>query len=554
MQTMPLLVSAIERREPRGIGREGGKGLVPRLQGASVTLAEITSDGANYIPMEGFGFFRRNLDPNGRTGLVTKVYEIPASEIIGSTEYTADIGATAHLVGATVLGAGLAARPGNDLLTPSGSAPVPGVSAPAAGPLQNVANVAAAAGAEAQVVAAINAHGACVIKFSKGASGNRGVWAGGVQTILTANEATSPDVGPRALKIRSKISDFVAGNTASLAAIGGGLFGGLAARLTAANRAWATYMAANGEVSHPPIVISGVTIPGFSRTGGAAPAGDTEAAVDDLTADGRAPALCAFRVKVTERIARIAATQAQADAVANGGVAGPQFARILAATPGAVTSEDLWFDLLEMDHTTAGPVPGPDRTPAPVGDGLVNYGPLLGSVEDDISSLTHGGFQAGPAGSRGALTVSVAACTRLYASLAYGDAVTTETEFYAVLELDAGRNYQVRPARAITGGLVAAGVIDGQTFFEHLVQNPSTYQAMVDACVANNLTAQHCLGSTSGDVTGAMSKAIEAMGLSPAGHFDPTTTPITNPGYVNLKSAAYRASQNTNSCLARAVP
>lgn len=71
--------------------------------------------------------------------------------------------------------------------------------------------------------------------------------------------------------------------------------------------------------------------------------------------------------------------------------------------------------------------------------------------------------------------------------------------------------------------------------------------------VANNLTAQHCLGSTSGDVTGAMSKAIEAMGLCPAGHFDPTTTPITNPGYVNLKNAVYRAAHNTNSCLARAV-
>lgn len=97
------------------------------------------------------------------------------------------------------------------------------------------------------------------------------------------------------------------------------------------------------------------------------------------------------------------------------------------------------------------------------------------------------------------------------------------------------------------------GLVDGQSFSDHLAQNASTYQAMVDACVANNLTAQHCLGSTSGDVTGAMSKAIEAMGLCPAGHFDPTTTPITNPGYVNLKNAVYRAAHNTNSCLARAV-
>ena len=43
-------------------------------------------------------------------------------------------------------------------------------------------------------------------------------------------------------------------------------------------------------------------------------------------------------------------------------------------------------------------------------------------------------------GSRGAVTASVAACTRLYASLAYGDAVTTETEFYAVVQVDAGPN------------------------------------------------------------------------------------------------------------------
>lgn len=128
--------------------------------------------------------------------------------------------------------------------------------------------------------------------------------------------------------------------------------------------------------------------------------------------------------------------------------------------------------------------------------------------------------------------------------------MTTETEFYAVVQVDAGRTYN---ARAAVGGVVAAGVVDGQSFSDHLAQNASTYQAMVDACVANNLTAQHCLGSTSGDVTGAMSKAIEAMGLCPAGHFDPTTTPITNPGYVNLKNAVYRAAHNTNSCLARAV-
>lgn len=74
-----------------------------------------------------------------------------------------------------------------------------------------------------------------------------------------------------------------------------------------------------------------------------------------------------------------------------------------------------------------------------------------------------------------------------------------------MVQIDAGRTYN---ARAAVGGVVAAGVVDGQSFSDHLAQNASTYQAMVDACVANNLTAQHCLGSTSGDVTGAMSKAI----------------------------------------------
>ena len=150
-------------------------------------------------------------------------------------------------------------------------------------------------------------------------------------------------MGPRALKIRSKISDFVATNNATIAAVGIGRFG------KAATRAWATYMEKHGEICHPPITISGVTIPGCSRTGGAAPADDT---AEDLMADGRRPALCAF--KVNERIARLAATQAQADAVAAGGAAGPQFTRILTAAPEPVLSSDLWFDLLEADHETAG--------------------------------------------------------------------------------------------------------------------------------------------------------------------------------------------------------
>lgn len=65
--------------------------------------------------------------------------------------------------------------------------------------------------------------------------------------------------------------------------------------------------------------------------------------------------------------------------------------------------------------------------------------------------------------------------------------------------------------RHLGAGLTARPA--GVSFSEHLIQNASMYQAMVDACVANNLTAQHCLGSTAGDVAGAMSKAVEAVGL-----------------------------------------
>lgn len=79
--------------------------------------------------------------------------------------------------------------------------------------------------------------------------------------------------------------------------------------------------------------------------------------------------------------------------------------------------------------------------------------------------MAHGGFQAGPAGTKGTLSVSVAACARLYASLAYGEAVASESGFYAVLEADGGNNYVVRAARPVTGGLVAAGVTTGVSFW-----------------------------------------------------------------------------------------
>lgn len=125
-------------------------------QSISVTLAELSSDGADYVSMEGYGFFRRNLVPTTRNGTVTKH---PSLGTIRATEYIADIGATAHLIGANVLGAGLAARPAN----------------------------------------------------------NHRVWAGGTQVLLTASEQMSPDVGPRALKIPSMITEFVAASNATLA-------------------------------------------------------------------------------------------------------------------------------------------------------------------------------------------------------------------------------------------------------------------------------------------------------------------------------------------------
>lgn len=243
---MPLL-SAIERREPRGIGREGGKGLAPlerpfrrldHLQSVSIALAEVSTNGNEYVQMEGYAFYRRNIAPTVRDGTVTKVFEIPPREVIGATESVADVGATAHLAGAPVLG------PAADQLTPFGTAPVPGVSNPAANALPNMAN---AVGTEAQVVAGINTHGACVVRFVKTAAGNNGVWAGGAQVILTAGEGTSPDVGPRALKIRSKISDSVATNNATIAAVGI-----VAPSFADATRAWATYMEKHAEICHPP--------------------------------------------------------------------------------------------------------------------------------------------------------------------------------------------------------------------------------------------------------------------------------------------------------------
>ena len=58
---MPLQAGTVELRDPRGIGRESGKGLAPLdrphrriegLQNLSVRLAASSSDGANYVSME----------------------------------------------------------------------------------------------------------------------------------------------------------------------------------------------------------------------------------------------------------------------------------------------------------------------------------------------------------------------------------------------------------------------------------------------------------------------------------------------------------------------
>ena len=134
------------------------------------------------------------------------------------------------------------------------------------------------------MLAAINAHGAAVVRFVRSAAGNRGVWAGG-QVLLTANEQMSPEVGPRALKIPSMITEFVAANNATLAGIGGGGFfgGGQAARLAVATRMWATYLQSHGDVSDMPFQVGGVTCLAIL-------------ALADLTANGRVPALCAFCV------------------------------------------------------------------------------------------------------------------------------------------------------------------------------------------------------------------------------------------------------------------
>ena len=265
-----------------------------------------------------------------------------------------------------------------------------------------------AAGTEAHVVAGINTHGACVVRFVKTAAGNNGVWAGGAQVILTANEGTSPDVGPRALKIRSKISDFVATNNATIAAVGIGLFGNIAPRLAAATRAWATYMEKHGEICHPPITISGVTIPGYSRTGGAAPADDTAAAIapDRWRHQGQnqwedcSPGCHTSTGRCSSSLRRT-------------------------TIHSFWLSSDLWFDLLEADHKTAGAPLGQGMTPTDQGDGLVNctglcLDPLkMTSLPSTTVDFKQDRMGAGELWPRQLLLVP-----------GY-NAVATETEFYA---------------------------------------------------------------------------------------------------------------------------
>lgn len=52
--------------------------------------------------------------------------------------------------------------------------------------------------------------------------------------------------------------------------------------------------------------------------------------------------------------------------------------------------------LLESDHTTADG-----------GNADLDYLPLLASVQDDMASMAHGGFQAEPAGTKGTLSLSL---------------------------------------------------------------------------------------------------------------------------------------------------
>lgn len=203
-------------------GREGGKGLAPldrpfrRLdnsQSISVTLAELSSDGADYVSMEGYGFFRRNLVPTTRNGTVTKVRNIPPWEPLGlpstlqtQVQLRTSLGqmclALGWLQGLQTISSPLSALwpcLGHRLL---------------------------------QQLLWETWPMSAVLRYVRSAAGNRGVWAGGTQVLLTANEQMSPGMGPIALKIRSLISEFVAANNATLAGIGGG-------RLAAATRMWA---------------------------------------------------------------------------------------------------------------------------------------------------------------------------------------------------------------------------------------------------------------------------------------------------------------------------
>lgn len=149
----------------------------------------------------------------------------------------------------------------------------------------------------------------------------------------------------------------------------------------------------------------------------------------------------------------IAAGQAQADAVAGGGNAGPQFTRIINAAPGGVLAEDLWFDCWKV--ITRQRMEGTQILT------ICHFWRLSRTIWRPWRMVVFRLNQPGQRELSLSLSVSVAACARLYASLAYGEAVTSESEFYVVLEADGGNNYVVRAARPVTGGLVAAGVTTG---------------------------------------------------------------------------------------------
>jgi len=160
--------------------------------------------------------------------------------IIRATEYIADIGATAHLIGANVLGAGLAARPANNQLTPFGTVAMPGTSTPAA--------------------AALGRSHKC---WQPSMLMERwfGLFAARQEVSRHWAQSSEDPFYDNGIRGSEQCHPCWIG--------GGGFFGGgQAARLAAATRMWATYLQSHGDVSDMPFQVGGVTVPDNSRTRG----------------------------------------------------------------------------------------------------------------------------------------------------------------------------------------------------------------------------------------------------------------------------------------------